>query len=135
MTYTQSSAGGEINRVNPVLLPLMKERGVYDKKHIQEMVERNGSVQDATWLTEHEKRVFKTAFEINQQHVLRHAAARAKYLDQWQSLNLFFDANAPEEEISAVHKQAFLDENIRGLYYIYSQAGISAAKDECVACS
>jgi ribonucleoside-diphosphate reductase alpha chain len=135
MTYTQSSAGGEINRVNPVLLPLMKERGVYDKKHIQEMVDANGSVQGVSWLNEHEQRVFKTAFEINQQHVLRHAAARAKYLDQWQSLNLFFDANAPEEEISAVHKQAFLDENIRGLYYIYSQAGISAAKDECVACS
>jgi ribonucleoside-diphosphate reductase alpha chain len=134
MTYTQSSAGGEINRVNPVLLPLMKERGVYDKKHIQEMVDANGSVQGVDWLNEHEKRVFKTAFEISQQHVLRHAAARAKYLDQWQSLNLFFAGDASEEEISAVHKQAFLDENIRGLYYIYSSSGVSAAKDECVAC-
>jgi ribonucleoside-diphosphate reductase alpha chain len=134
MTYTQSSAGGEINRVNPVLLPLMKERGVYDKKHIQEMVDANGSVQGVDWLNEHEKRVFKTAFEINQQHVLRHAASRAKYLDQWQSLNLFFAGDASEEEISAVHKQAFLDENIRGLYYIYSSSGISAAKDECESC-
>lgn len=133
-TYTQSSAGGEINRVNPLILKLMKERGVYDKKHIQEMVDANGSVQGVSWLDEHEKRVFKTAFEINQQHVLRHASARAKYLDQWQSLNLFFSAEESEEVISQVHKQAFLDENIRGLYYIYSQAGISAAKDECTAC-
>ena len=133
-TYTQSSAGGEINRVSPILLEIMKERGVYNKKHIQEMVDKNGSIQHVSWLTPEEKQVFKTAFEINQTHVLRHASQRAKYVDQWQSVNLFFDADAPEEEISAVHKQAFLDENIRGLYYIYSQAGVQAAKDECIAC-
>lgn len=135
MTYTQSSAGGEINRVNPVLLPIMKDRGVYDKKHIQEMVDKQGSVQHVTWLSEHEKQVFKTAFEINQKHVLRHASARAKYVDQWQSLNLFFSADESEEYISEVHKEAFLDENIRGLYYIYSQAGVQASKgEECIAC-
>lgn len=133
-TYTQSSAGGEINRVNPILLDIMKARGVYDKKHIDSMVENSGSVQHVAWLYDHEKQVFKTAFEIDQKHVLRHASQRAKYVDQWQSVNLFFAADASEEYISNIHKQAFLDENIRGLYYIYSTSAVSASKGECVAC-
>ncbi len=136
MVYTQSSAGGEIARVNPVLLPLMKERGVYNKKTISELVDKNGSVQHVDWLDDHEKQVFKTAFEINQSHVLRHASTRAKWLDQWQSLNLFFSADESEAHISDIHKQAFLDENIRGLYYIYSTSAVGASKGEdCVACS
>lgn len=133
-TYTQSSAGGEINRVNPLLLDIMKARGVYDKKNIDSLVDMNGSVQHVSWLSDHEKQVFKTAFEIDQKHVLRHASSRARYIDQWQSVNLFFAADAKEEDISAIHKQAFLDENIRGLYYIYSTSAVSAAKGECVAC-
>jgi ribonucleoside-diphosphate reductase alpha chain len=135
MVYTQSSAGGEIERVNPVLLPIMKERGVYNKNVVSSLVSKNGSVQEVAWLTEHEKQVFKTAFEINQTHVLRHASTRAKYIDQWQSLNLFFSSEESEETISSIHKQAFLDENIRGLYYIYSQSGVQASKgEECQSC-
>lgn len=134
MTYTQTSAGGEINRVNPVLLEIMKERKVFSKKHIDEIVEASGSVQGVSWLTDEEKLVFLTAFEIDQFQILRHASQRAKYIDQWQSLNLFFSSEESEEYISAVHKQAFLDENIRGLYYVYSMAGVKAAKDECIAC-
>lgn len=134
-TYTQSSAGGEINRISPVLLAKMKERGVYDKKHINSIVDKQGSVQHVDWLDAHEKQVFKTAFEIDQHHVLRHASARAKYIDQWQSLNLFFSSDESESYISEIHKQAFLDENIRGLYYIYSQSGVQASKGEdCEAC-
>jgi ribonucleoside-diphosphate reductase alpha chain len=133
-TYTQSSAGGEINRVSPVLLELMKERGAYTKKNIQSMVDASGSVQHVDWLSDEEKQVFKTAFELDQRQVLRHAKQRSKYVDQWQSLNLFFAGNATEEEISAVHKQAFLDEDIRGLYYIYSNSEVQAAKDDCIAC-
>lgn len=134
MTYTQTSASGEINRVNPVLLEIMKERKVFSKKHIDEIVEANGSVQGVNWLTDEEKLVFLTAFEIDQFQILRHASQRAKYIDQWQSLNLFFSSEESEEYISEVHKQAFLDENIRGLYYVYSMAGVQAAKDICVAC-
>lgn len=134
MTFTQSGAGGEINRVNPVLLDKMKQRGVYNKKTIDDIVDHQGSVQHVTWLNEHERAVFKTAFEIDQKHVLRHASQRSKYIDQWQSVNLFFSSEADEAYISEVHKQAFLDENIRGLYYIYSKAGIQASKGECIAC-
>lgn len=136
MVYTQRTAGGEVSRVNPYLLKLMKDKGVYSKKNIEEINDAMGSVQGVSWLSDEEKLVFRTAFEINQHTILRMAAARGKYLDQWQSLNLFFSAGEDESYINDVHKAAFLDPDILGLYYVYSMAGIQASNDknECVAC-
>lgn len=135
MVFTQKSAGGSIDRIVPSLLKIMKERGVYNKKTIKSITERFGSVQHVDWLSDDEKAVFKTAFEINQKTVVNLASARGRYIDQWQSLNLFFAAEERPEWISEVHQQAFEDPNILGLYYIYTQAGIGAAKEtECVAC-
>jgi ribonucleoside-diphosphate reductase alpha chain len=133
MTFTQMTAGGEVERINPFLLKIMKERGVYTKKVIKDLKDKLGSVQHVDWLNDEEKLVFKTAFEINQESIIRLASQRAPYIDQWQSLNLYFSAEEEEEWISHIHKQAFLDPNILGLYYIYTQAGVQASK-ECEAC-
>lgn len=134
MTYTQTTAAGEIDRINPVLLDVMKKKGVYNKKTMQEIVDAQGSVQSVDWLDEEEKKVFKTAFEIDQRAVLRLASARQKYIDQMQSLNLFFSADEEEKYIAQIHKEAFLDENILSLYYCYSKRGVAASKDSCEAC-
>ena len=135
MSYTQMTSAGEINRTNSVLLELMKKKGVYSKKHIQELTDNNGSVQNVQWLTPEEKEVFKTAFEINMKAVIRLAAARTKYIDQGQSLNLFFSANEDPEWIAEVHKEAFENPDILALYYVYTQAGVQASKgDSCEAC-
>lgn len=135
MVFTQRSAGGEMDRVNPYLLKLMKEKGVYTKAHIEEVRDAMGSVQGVDWLTDDEKLVFRTAFEIDQMAILRQAEARGEYLDQWQSLNLFFSAGEDEGYISKVHEYAIRSEKILGLYYVYSKAGIQASKDDCLACS
>lgn len=134
MSYTQLTAGGEMERVNPALLKLMKSKNVYTKKNIKEVKEAMGSVQGVTWLNDEEKAVFKTAFEINQEAILRLASARAMYIDQWQSLNLFFSAEEDEAWIAHIHQMAFEDPNILALYYVYSQSGVQAAKGECEAC-
>lgn len=134
MVFTQTTAAGEMDRVNPTLLELMKKKGVYSPKHIREITDKQGSVQHVSWLTDEEKLVFRTAFEINQKAILRMASARGKYIDQWQSLNLFFAADEDEAWIAEVHREAFLDEGIRGLYYVYTQAGVQASKGECEAC-
>lgn len=120
MVYTQATSAGEVERVNPVLLKLMKERGVYNEETIHRIAENYGSVQGEDWLSEDEKRVFRTAFELDQRVILRLASQRQKYIDQGQSINLFFSADAEEEYISEIHKLAFKDENILSLYYVYS---------------
>lgn len=135
MSFTQMTAAGEVDRINPILLDLMKSKGVYSKKHVQEITDAYGSVQGVDWLTAEEKNVFKTAFEINQRAILHMASSRKRYIDQWQSLNLFFSADEDPAVISRIHQEAFLDENILALYYIYTQAGVQASKQvECEAC-
>lgn len=134
MTYTQLTSAGEVERVNPILLGLMKERGVNTKKHTQEIIDAQGSVQKVDWLSPEEKLVFRTAFEIDQKAIIRLAAARQKWICQGMSLNLFFSADEDEEYIAEVHSEAFNNPNILSLYYCYSKAGVTAAKDECSAC-
>jgi ribonucleoside-diphosphate reductase alpha chain len=134
MVFTQTTSAGEVERINPILLDLMKKKGVYNQNNLQSIINKNGSVQHVDWLTEHEKAVFKTAFEINQKSIIRMASARSRYIDQWQSLNQFFAADEDEAWIAEVHREAFLDENILALYYIYTQAGVQASKGECEAC-
>lgn len=134
MVYMQATAGGEVERINPCLLNLMKEKSVYNKRTVQSISDAYGSVQHVDWLTDEEKQVFRTAFEIDQMVALRLADARGKYLDQWQSLNLFFSAEEDPAYISRVHREAFVNPNILGLYYVYSKSGVSGSKDECLSC-
>lgn len=134
--YTASGAAGEMDRIDPELLKIMKARGKFTKKIIKEIGEdKAGSVQHVDWLSDHEKQVFLTAFELDMKDVLRLASGRARWIDQWQSLNLFFSADEDEAYIAEIHRQAFMDETILALYYIYTMAGVLAAKNtECEAC-
>ena len=132
--YVQNTAAGKIDRVNPTLLNIMKERGVYSDETVKDIIDHKGSVQHVEWLDDHEKMVFKTAFEIDQMHIIRLASSRQRYIDQAQSINLFFSADESEEYISEVHKMAFKDPYIKSLYYIRSESGVQTNKSECVAC-
>lgn len=135
MSYTQNTSAGEMDRINPILLDIMKKKGVYTKKNIRDIKDKAGSVQHVDWLTDDEKLVFRTAFEMNQESIIRMGSARGRFIDQWQSLNLFFSSEEDEGVISAVHKQAFLDPNILAMYYVYSASGVQGAKQgECLAC-
>lgn len=132
--FQQGSAAGNLNRINPVFLELMQERGHYNDEEIHEIAMNNGSVQNLDWLTDHEKEVFKTAYEIDQRAILRMASARQPRVCQAQSLNTFFSIDEEEEYISEIHREAMLDPNIKSLYYLRSQQGVQASKGECQQC-
>jgi ribonucleoside-diphosphate reductase alpha chain len=132
--FNQNTAAGEIQRINPSLLKVMKDRGVYNKQTINALIDARGSILGVDWLSDEEKLVFRTAFEVDQMALLRLASARQKYVDQGQALNLFFAAEEDPKYISQIHRAAAEDPRIKALYYMRSQAGVQAAKDECVAC-
>lgn len=134
MTFTQMTAAGEVDRINPILLEMLKSAGLATPENIQEIIDAQGSVQGVSWLDAKMKGVFKTAFEINQLDIIRLAAARQRKLCQGQSLNLFFAGDESEEFISYVHQVAYDNPFILGLYYFYSKAGVTASKGECTAC-
>jgi len=132
--YNQPTSAGEIYRVNPVFLRLAKQKGKWSEQLVAQLISSEGSVRQLDWLTEHEKSVFKTAYEIDQRAIIRMAAARQPYIDQAQSINLFFDSDEKEEYISEIHKEAFMNPMIKSLYYLRTKAGVSASKNECLAC-
>lgn len=133
--YVHDTAGGAVYRVNPVFLEIMKQHGEYIEEVMTRIANNNGSVQEEEWLSDDEKAVFRTSFEIRQDDILEMASARQPFLCQGQSVNLFFDKSTTEQEISRVHNLAFEDEFIFSLYYIRSLNGVAKHKvTECSAC-
>ena len=134
MVFEMGSAAGGMKRISAEFYELAKTRGKYTKELIEDINQHIGSVQHLDWLTEHEKAVFRTAFEVDQEAILRLASTRQKYLCQGQSLNFFVSEDGDEERIARLHSKAFLDPNITALYYIYSRSGV-VINNECLACA
>lgn len=133
--YIQQSSGGDFVRYNPQFVALAKDREKFSDEMIREIaIKYRGSVQHLNWLTDHEKMVFRTAYEINQHAIVRLASARQQWIDQAQSINLFFSADEKEEVIAEVHKEFLLDSRLKSLYYLRSERGVKASTGECVAC-
>jgi ribonucleoside-diphosphate reductase alpha chain len=133
--FLQPTSAGEMQRINPEFLKLAESKGKMSKALIKDILSKKGSVQHLNWLTDQEKLVFKTAFEIDQRVILRLASVRQRYIDQGQSLNLFFSSEEKEEYIRDIHEEFFLDEWLKGLYYIRSESGVMASTGECIACA
>lgn len=133
--FNKQSAAGELTRMNPKLISLMKQRGVYSLELMDDLATNwSGSVQHVDWLSAEEKKVFKTAYEMSQIALVRQASMRQRFIDQGQSLNLFFSADEDEEVIAEIHKTALLDPYIKGLYYLRSERGVKASTGECTNC-
>lgn len=140
--YGQDTAGGTVFRINPVLLPIMKDRGQYTEAVMERIAKAQGSVQGESWLTDHEKEVFRTAYEINQETILLMGSHRQRIMSaggggQGQSLNLYFTAEESEEEISRLHHLAYEDECLQSLYYVHSlneESTYKVDKSTCSAC-
>lgn len=99
--------------------------------------ENAGSVQ-ALEIPEDMKKTFLTARELNQFAIVKQAGQRQKWIDQGQSVNLFFASNASPKYIHEVHLAAW-QEGLKSLYYVRSEGVLkgdlaSRSKDECAAC-
>ena len=123
--YTQSTPSGEVFRIDPSFLQLIKDNGIYvseDDKATQDflydIISHKGSIQHRDEFTEHEKAVYRTAFEINPYDHLDLVSERQEYICQAQSCNVFL-ANTTAKEMSKLYLYAYLDKNILSLYYHY----------------
>ena len=134
MVFDAGSTVGELRRIVPEFYELMKERGKYDEETINSIIQNVGSVQHLDWLTDHEKAVFRTAFEVYQNFILRYASQRQKYLCQGQSLNFYIPEDGSESYYSELISRTIVDPNILSQYYVYSRSGVVMSKDECLAC-
>ena len=84
------------------------------------IISNDGSCQQLKFLTEDEKNVFKTAMEIDQRWIVDHASKRQEYIDQGQSLNLFFRPDVNKKYLHLVHFLAWKS-GLKTLYYCRSE--------------
>lgn len=117
--YRQDTMSGSFLVKNKTLDKIIKERCKNYDETWNDIVTSKGSVQHVDWLSDYEKEVFKTATEINQHWIIEHASIRQKYIDQGQSLNLFFDPRIDVTRLHDVHFNAW-KKGIKTLYYCRS---------------
>jgi ribonucleoside-diphosphate reductase alpha chain len=110
---------------NPHLLELLKSKGRNDAATWHEITNAGGSVQKMSFLSQHEKDVFKTFGEISQKEVVIQAAARQKYIDQGQSLNLMIHPSIPVKDVNALYIEGWKS-GIKSFYY---QKSVNAAQE------
>ena len=91
------------------------------------IIANDGSVQHLDWMSDWDKDVFKTGMEIDQRWLIQHASDRQEYIDQAQSVNLFFRPDSHIKYIHAVHFQAW-KQKLKTLYYCRSDKIAKADK-------
>jgi len=120
--YTHKTLSGSFSIKNPHLEKLLNEKGGKDLEKVwNSILEQGGSVQHLDILTQEEKDVFKTSFEIDQRWLLELAGDRTPFIDQAQSLNLFIPADVDKWDLLMLHFRAW-ELGIKSLYYLRSKS-------------
>jgi ribonucleoside-diphosphate reductase alpha chain len=128
--YRQDTLSGSHLHKNQYLDKIIKDKAPekYDEVW-SSIIANDGSVQhlDSEILDDWQKDVFKTSMEIDQRWVVQHAADRQEYIDQAQSLNVFFRPDANIKYVHAVHFMAW-KQKLKTMYYCRSDKIAKADK-------
>ena len=120
-SFTHKTLSGSFNVRSKALRRLLAERGRDDDATWSSITTSEGSVQHLDCLSDDEKAVFKTAFEIDQRWVIELAADRAPHICQSQSLNVFLPADVHKRDLHQIHFQAW-KRSVKSLYYLRSKS-------------
>jgi ribonucleoside-diphosphate reductase alpha chain len=130
--YRQDTLSGSHLNKNKHLDKIIKEKCDADTKFDyneiwSSIIANDGSIQHLDFLDEWQKDVYKTSMEIDQRWIVDHAANRQSYIDQAQSINLFFRPDVNVKYLHAVHYQAW-KQGLKTLYYCRSEKLAKADK-------
>jgi ribonucleoside-diphosphate reductase alpha chain len=151
--YTHKTLSGSFAVKNPYLERLLEEKGQNTSAVWDGILQNEGSVQHLDFLSQDEKDVYKTAFELDQRWVIELAADRTPDICQSQSVNVFLPGDVDKWDLHMLHWQAW-ERGCKSLYYLRSKsvqraahaggetaeaaiAATAAARtdyDECLAC-
>ncbi len=117
--YNHKTLSGSYIVRNPYLKRVLAKHGRDDADTWTSITVTKGSVQHLDFLTEQERATFRTAFELDQRWVVEHAADRAAFICQSQSVNLFLPANVHKRDLHQIHMMAW-KRGVKSLYYCRS---------------
>jgi len=140
--YLRRVLAGEFPIVNKHLICFLKNKGHWNPTVSNEIIKNKGSVQSLDCLTDYDKQVFKTVWEVKMKSVIDMAAERGRFIDQSQSMNLFMDYPT-HKRLSSMHFYAWKKGLKTGMYYLRTKPAADALQvtvcsrenKDCAACS
>ncbi len=129
--YTHKTLSGSFGVKNRYFQQLMDDKGMTEEEQEDvwsSIYTNEGSVQHLDFLTQDEKDVFKTSFEMDQRWLIEHAADRTPFICQAQSLNIFLPADVHKKDLHQIHYMAW-KRGVKSLYYCRSRSIQRAESD------
>ena len=120
-SFLHKTLSGSFAVRNKYLAQVLEKYGRNDEDTWSSITTREGSVQHLDFLSDHEKLVFKTAFELDQRWLIDLGADRAPYICQAQSLNVFLAADVHKRDLHLIHFMAW-KKGVKSLYYCRSKS-------------
>src|SRR5690606_1166389 len=120
-SYNHKTLGGTFNVRNKHLKKVLQKYGKDDEDTWTSITVNSGSVMHLDFLSDEERDVFKTAFELDQRWLIEHAADRTPFICQSQSLNVFLPADVHKRDLHMLHYMAW-KKGIKTLYYCRSKS-------------
>lgn len=140
--YLQKTLSGSFLVKNKHLERLLEQKEKNTAEVWSSIISAKGSVQHLPFLTDEEKAIFRTGYEMNMREIVEQAADRQPFIDQAQSINLFFSTPISGKYLNDVHTLAW-KKGMKTLYYVRSSSLIQAdnvndsrdlANEECAVC-
>ena len=119
--YTHKTLSGSFFVRNKYLEDILATKGKNDEETWSNIITNEGSVQHLDFLSQDEKDVFKTAFELDQRWLIEHAGDRTPFVCQAQSLNVFLPADVHKRDLHQIHWLAW-KKGVKSLYYCRSKS-------------
>ena len=120
-SYTHKTLSGSFNVRNRYLVQLLEKYEKNTDEVWSKITTNQGSVSHLDFLTDLEKDVFKTAFELDQKWIIELSGDRTPYISQAQSINLFVPADIHKRELHKIHFDAW-KKGLKSLYYCRSKS-------------
>jgi ribonucleoside-diphosphate reductase alpha chain len=120
-SYTHKTLSGSFNVRNKYLKQILAKYEKDTDEVWSSITTNQGSISHLDFLSDLEKDVFKTAFEIDQRWLIDHSADRTPYISQAQSLNVFMPADVHKKDLHQIHFQAW-KKGLKSMYYCRSKS-------------
>ena len=120
-SYTHKTLSGSFNVRNKYFRKILQKYNQDTNEVWSSITTNQGSIDHLDFLSQDEKDVFKTAFEIDQRWLIDHSADRTPYISQAQSLNVFIPADIHKKQLHQIHYQAW-KKGLKSLYYCRSKS-------------
>ena len=125
--YKRKTLAGEFIIVNKYLVDELRGCGLWDEQMKNNLIASNGSVQEIANLPDEMKEKYKTVWELKQKNIIEMAADRGRFIDQSQSMNLYFESPT-FSKITKAHFYGWQSGLKTGMYYLRSKAKAETQK-------